>query len=164
MFKRHQLTLLITIFLLSVCCTKPVIAANIASDEAAAYAGFIQNMVSLSQINTKGSFCILGHDAVARSLSQSKKNKAIDQESADPYRKCRAVYLSVENVTNLKMQLGDLTKKKILTIGTFEGFIENGGMIQVEMGRRNFELTIDVNALYNAGIKLDTLSTNLIIN
>ena len=57
-----------------------------------------------------------------------------------------------------------MAQGKILTISTFEEFIDNGGMIQVDMGRRDFELIVDVRLLHASQIKLDTLSTNLIIN
>ncbi len=143
---------------------KSLIAANMESDEAAAYANFIQNLVNKSTVSKKGAFCIFGNDSVARALINSAGNEAVSQNLEEVQRKCRAVYVSGENATNLKLYLSGMTRGKILTISAFEEFIANGGMIQVGMGRREFELTVDVKLLHAAQIKLDTLSTNLIIN
>jgi hypothetical protein len=57
-----------------------------------------------------------------------------------------------------------LNKKKILTIAIFDGFTEIGGMLQVQMGRRNFELTLNSKAVKESGIRLNALSTSLVIN
>ncbi len=164
MFKKPLIPVLILTLALSSLCAKLTFAASIESDEAAAYANFIQNLVTKSTVTKKGAFCIFGHDAVARSLAGGAGNVVIRDDGADAYRKCRAVYISVESIANLKSRLGEMMKDKILTISTFEEFVENGGMIQVGMGRRDFELTVDVKLLYAAQIKLDTLSTNLIVN
>jgi hypothetical protein len=64
----------------------------------------------------------------------------------------------------LRIELDRLTEKKILTIAIFEGFTNMGGMIQIQLGRRNFELTVSPKLLRAAGVKLDVLATNLIIN
>jgi hypothetical protein len=140
-------------------------AANVRADEAAAYANFIQNLVNNSSIKKRrGSFCIYGNDPVARALMASEDNVSIKQANIRDSYECKAVYISVENIMSLRSYLNDLASNKILTIGTFDEFVENGGMIQVEMGRRNFELVADVKTLNSAQIKLDTLSTNLIVN
>ena len=89
---------------------------------------------------------------------------AVSHNLEESRRKCRAIYVSAENATNLKVYLDGMAKEKILTISTFEQFVDNGGMIQVGMGRRDFELIVDVKSLHAAQIKLDTLSANLIIN
>ncbi len=134
------------------------------ADEAAAYANLIHNLVSKSSISRKGALCVFGNDSVAKSLRRSSENVAVSHNLEESRRKCRAIYVSAENATNLKVYLDGMAKEKILTISTFEQFVDNGGMIQVGMGRRDFELIVDVKSLHAAQIKLDTLSANLIIN
>lgn len=139
-------------------------AANVPVDEAVAYANFIQNLVNSSNVKKReGSFCIYGNDMVARSLMKSGGNVVIKNPHLDSSRHCKAVYVSIENIVSLRSYLSSLSSNNILTIGTFDEFVENGGMIQVGMGRRDFELVVDVRALNSAQIKLDTLSTNLIV-
>ena len=143
---------------------KSLIAASMEADEAAAYANLIHNLVSKSSISRKGALCVFGNDSVAKSLRRSSENVAVSHNLEESRRKCRAIYVSAENATNLKVYLDGMAKEKILTISTFEQFVDNGGMIQVGMGRRDFELIVDVKSLHAAQIKLDTLSANLIIN
>ena len=143
---------------------KSLIAASMEADEAAAYANLIHNLVSKSSIGKKGALCVFGNDSVAKSLRRSSESVAVSQNLEESRRKCRAIYVSAENATNLKVYLDGMAKEKILTISTFEQFVDNGGMIQVGMGRRDFELIVDVKSLHAAQIKLDTLSANLIIN
>ena len=164
MFKLFRLQTLILIFALSVLGAKSLIAASMEADEAAAYANLIHNLVSKSSISKKGELCVFGNDPVAKSLRRSSENVAVSQNLEESRRKCRAIYVSAENATNLKVYLDGMAKEKILTISTFEQFVGNGGMIQVGMGRRDFELIVDVKSLHAAQIKLDTLSANLIIN
>ena len=163
-FKYFRLPTLVLILMFFALGVKSLIAANMESDESAAYANFIQNLVNKSTISKKGAFCIFGNDPVARALKNGSRNVAISQNLDEVKSKCRAVYVSSANATKIKLYLSGMAQGKILTISTFEEFIDNGGMIQVEMGRRDFELIVDVKLLHAAQIKLDTLSTNLIIN
>ncbi|MBU6141422.1 MAG: DUF4154 domain-containing protein [Proteobacteria bacterium] len=164
MLKNTLLSLLKLTLPLALLCSKPVFAATLDHDEASAYANFIQNLVNKSTLTKKGALCIYGHDSVAKSLESGAGNVLIQDGSSDFHHRCKAIYISVDSVKNLKVRLGEMASHKILTISTYEEFVEDGGMIQVGMGRRDFELTVDVRLLHSAQIKLDTLSTNLIIN
>lgn len=141
--------------------SKPLFAYGVSADEAAAYANFIQNLVSNSSFKKSGTFCTYGSDAVARSFMKSVKK--IESNNIKDAAQCKAIYIASDNIPGLRKYLGSLSENKIMTIGTIDEFIENGGIIQVQMGRRDFELIVDVKALNAAQIKLDTLSTNLIV-
>ena len=149
-------------------CSLPFVGSSVAGvgvDEAVAYANFIQNLVSNSSIKKKeGVICIYGSDQVARSLLQGSGSISLSANTIEAAKRCKAVYVAFDNAVSLRSYLNLLASHKILTVGTSEDFVENGGMIQVQMGRRDFELTVDVKVLNSAQIKLDTLSTNLIIN
>jgi len=140
-------------------------ASGVSADEASAYAGFIQSLVNNSSVKKRdGMFCIYGNDQVARFLIKSANNFNLGSGAIAATQRCKAIYIASEGVVNLGAYLETLVSNKVLTISTSEDFAENGGMIQVQMGRRDFELIVDVKALNSAQIKLDTLSTNLIIN
>ncbi len=144
---------------------KPVFAYNVSLDEATAYANFIQNLTRNSISKNKAeSVCVYGNDQVARSLLKNPNSFVLSTNKIEEARRCKSVYIVFDNVSGIKNYLNLLTANKILTISIFEEFVENGGMIQVQMGRRDFELIVDVKALNSAQIKLDTLSTNLIVN
>ncbi len=159
-----KITRLLIILLFSV-SADVAFAAIVTPDEAAAYANVIQNLVVNSSFRNKnGAFCIYGSDPVAKSLLRGNDSIKISNISLNSSSKCKAIYISIENLTNIKLHLNELSANKIMTIGTFDDFVENGGMIQVEMGRRDFELLVDTKALNASQIKLDTLSYNLIVN
>ena len=54
-------------------------------------------------------------------------------------------------------------KKGALTIAMFPGFIADGGMMHVSIGRRNFELTVNEMAIKRSGIKIDSSIISLIV-
>lgn len=139
--------------------------ARVNADEALAYANFIQSLVNNSNIKKKEwSVCTYGSDQVTRSLLKSGNNFSLSNRDIEVIRRCKAIYIVFDNSSSLRPFLELLTSNKILTISDSEDFVENGGMIQVQMGRRDFELIVDVKTLNSAQIKLDTLSTNLIVN
>lgn len=163
MFKHKKTTILLFVF--GFVYATSAMATNIPTEGAVAYANFIQNLVNSSSVKKKeGAFCIYGNDAVARSLAKSTAVSVVKQANFESSRHCKAIYISDDNVIRLKSYMKELAANKIMTIGTYEEFVDNGGMIQVGMGRRDFELFVDVRALNSAQIKLDTLSTNLIVN
>jgi hypothetical protein len=49
-------------------------------------------------------------------------------------------------------------------VSTFNSFVDNGGMMFVDVGRRDFELTINSQTFKASGVKLDSSIMALIIN
>ncbi len=157
---RKTTTLLI--FLFGVFLSKSLLAYSVSIDEAAAYANFIQNLINNSSFKKGGALCSYGNDAVVRSFAKSVKKIDSANLNETPSH-CKAVYIASDNIPGLRNYLDSLSEKNIMTISTIDEFVESGGTIQVQMGRRDFELIVDVKALNAAQIKLDTLSTNLIV-
>lgn len=151
------LTLLIWFFI-----PRPILAYCVSVDEAAAYANFIQNLVNNSSFKKGGTLCAYGNDSVVRYFTKSVK-KIDSINTSDTSNQCKAIYIASDNIPGLKKYLSSLSEKNIMTISTIDEFTENGGTIQVQMGRRDFELIVDVKSLNAAQIKLDTMSTNLIV-
>jgi hypothetical protein len=144
-------------------CANSVRAMDL--EESSAYASFIKDIVSSTKIVKKGKFCVFGSDEVAKALMyQNPQIIKIGDEGKRSYDKCNSIYISQGMERGLRIELDKLIKKKILTIAIFDGFTNMGGMIQVQLGRRNFELTVNSNLLKAASVKLDVLATNLIIN
>jgi hypothetical protein len=121
-------------------------------------------MVHTSQTGKNGAICIFGNDRISKIIATHEKN-FIDLNS-DPkkFNSCKAIYISQEREKGLRVEIEKFNNNKIFTIATFDGFTEMGGMVQVQMGRRNFELIVNSKETREAGVKLSALSTSLIIN
>jgi hypothetical protein len=143
-----------------------IYASAMDSDESGAYANFIRDMVSNMNLEKSGSFCIIGNDEVAKALAA--QNRSVVRLEGDvnikKYDSCNIVYISQGTERGLRIELDRLAEKRILTVAIFDGFTTMGGMIQIQLGRRNFELTVNSKLLKHSGVRLGVLATNLIIN
>lgn len=134
-------------------------------NEPLAYANFINGLVKKAELDKKeGALCVFGNNDIAKELLNIAGTIKRSSQNIDEYRSCKAVYIGLDGASGLRSYLLKLTTSKILTMGTSSDFFENGGMIQIEIGRRGFELTVDEDSINAARVKLDTLSTNLIVN
>lgn len=158
----NYLKLLLTlIFFL---CSSNGFARSFEGDEVFAFAGFINDLVKTAQISKGGSFCVLGNDEIGKVLIDLDKNIVDLETNPKKHESCRAIYIAQSKEKTLRNELLRFQKTKILTIGVFEDFTELGGVVRVDMGRRNFELTVNSKAMKEAGIKLNSLAMSLIIN
>jgi len=139
--------------------------SDIIEDETAvAFAGFIQDLVNTTQTPKHGPICGLGSDEVSKIIATQDKTFIDLDLEPKKYGQCKAVYIAQGREKSLRFEIEKLHKKKILTIAIFDGFTEIGGMLQVQMGRRNFELILNSKVVKESGIRLNALSTSLVIN
>ena len=154
---------LIILLILSLSISAIAFAGLVDNDEALAFASFIQDLAHKTQAAKPGFICSIGNDEISRIISQEKNFINLDKDGSK-ITSCKAIYIAMGREKNVKSDLLKFSNNKILTIAVFDGFIENGGMVQVQMGRRNFELILNAKALKESGIKLSPLVTDLIIN
>jgi hypothetical protein len=135
-------------------------------EEMQSYSNFIVNVVYDIELERKGQFCIFGNDEIAKDLiTKFPEALKISEESLEAnYKFCNLIYVSQGNERGLRIHLERIGKNKIVTIGTFEGFVNMGGAIQIQLGRRSFEITTNPKLLKISGAKLGIFATNLIIN
>lgn len=158
MIRKIFITILICLFF-------PKASLAMDFEESNVYANFILEIMGSTKLEKKGKICVMGNDEVARILLGRDDNLLkFDYYSDKGYNKCNIMYISQGMERALRIELEKLTKMKILTIAVFDNFVATGGMIQVQLGRRNFELTVNYQLLKASGVKLDALATNLIIN
>jgi len=139
--------------------------SDVIEDETAvAFAGFIQELVHTTQTPKRGPICGIGSDEVSKVIATQDKTFIDLDLEPKKYEQCKAVYIAQGREKSLRVEIEKLNKKKVLTIAIFDGFTEIGGMLQVQMGRRNFELTLNSKAIKESGIRLNALSTSLVIN
>lgn len=135
------------------------------SDEASAFATFIQDLIRTSHATKdSGVICSMGSDEISRAIASQEK--VFFDLTKDPHKvdSCKAIYFAQGRERSVRSEVGKFNAKKIMTIGVFEGFVESGGMIQVQMGRRNFEITLNSKEVKAAGVRLSALVTELVIN
>ncbi len=133
-------------------------------DEVTAYTGFIQTLINTSYIPNKGLTCVLGNDEISANIV-AQNSKAVNlSKHPEKYTLCKAIYIAADKEKNLKLESVKFNRNKILTIGAFSSFADSGGMVQIQMGRRNFELVVNSELMKKSGIKLSPLATELVIN
>lgn len=156
----------IVIFLTSVLLISDCFAAVVGSEEAGDYAGFIMDIINSSQIEVSGETCVIGSDEIAK-IILARNDKSIDLGlggDSKKYDLCKAVYLSQGTEKISRSEMEKFIKRKIITVAVFDGFIESGGMIQVQMGRRNFEVLLNSKEVKESGVRLNALFLSLVIN
>lgn len=132
-------------------------------EEAAAFASFIQGLVETTQTVKHGATCAIGKDEISKILIQNKSVTDLDLDSSK-FGSCRVIYVAMNKQKGFGSDLLKFSRAKIFTIAIFDGFTESGGMVQVEMGRRNFELTLNSMAVKEASVRLNALAMSLVIN
>lgn len=140
------------------------LARSLDDDEAFEFAGFIHGLIETTQGLNGGKTCAFGNDKISKILSNRIKNFAYVSGGSNKYSSCKAIYVAGGEERSFRLEIDRMNRKKILTVAIFDGFVEMDGMIQVQIGRRNFELILNSKTAKDAGIKLSALATSLVIN
>ncbi len=134
-----------------------------------AFASFIETMhASVQTVNKSSSICIYGSDDISlRMQSQNKLVVILDVNTASKknyYGECRIIYVAKDSEKFVKSFIETLNRSGALTVAAFDSFVNDGGMVFIDLGRRDFELTVNSQAFKKSGVKLDSAITALIIN
>lgn len=140
-------------------------ADSIDDDMANAYAEFIdllnQNIIGIK----KGKFCIFGSDEISNAISLRNKDFLEIDEEMKNVELCNLIYIANDKQKSFKFIGKKFTENKIITIANYSGFaINDSGLIEIQLGRRNFELIINKKALKANNLKLNPLIHSLVIN
>ncbi|OFW80711.1 MAG: hypothetical protein A2887_05825 [Alphaproteobacteria bacterium RIFCSPLOWO2_01_FULL_40_26] len=128
-------------------------------DEAKAYAVFIQKMANSAETEKNKIFCIVGGDEVSKFFV----NDNIDV-NPKKYDHCKVVYLAQDIKKIFRIEVDKFNKKRIPTIAVFDNFVEGGGTFRVELGRRDFEITMNSKTAKDFSVKLNSTFVTLVIN
>lgn len=134
-----------------------------------AFASFIETIYMSVQTTNKGSsICVYGSDDIAlRIKSQVKAVAFLNSDIASKknyYNECRVIYVAKDSEKFVKSFIETFNHSGALTVAAFDSFTSDGGMIFIDLGRRDFELTVNAQAFKGSGAKLDSSITALIIN
>lgn len=138
-------------------------ADSIDKEEAIAFAGFIKDLVHTTQTVKPGAICHVGSDEISRIIDQDKATIDLDLEPSR-FTSCKAIYIATAMKKGVGSDIAKFNKNKIMTIAIFDEFTENGGMVQVQMGRRSFELILNAKLAKESSVRLNALSMSLVIN
>lgn len=133
-------------------------------EEADMYATFILGISGGIQSASQGEICVLGYDEIVVAFSEKNRNLINVENNPDKYTSCKMIYIAKDKSKTFRGYIDKYHLKKIITIAILESFNEGGGMILVQMGRRNFELSVNSKAIKEAGIKFAPLVLELVIN
>ena len=154
---------LITILLFFALNPAKVIAADDVFYKAVA--GFVRGFPDMVR-DAPGKLCVYGYDQVAVEIEEKYQDTVLLKNEASfnagfSKERCKVLYVSKKAPPQV---IATANAAKIVSIGVDDYFIENSGMVFVEMGRRNFELTVNHKNLRGFGVKLDPLAAGLIVN
>jgi hypothetical protein len=113
--------------------------------------------------------CVYGYDQVAVSLKEKYEEIVFFRNNEDLLKadfasqKCQVFYISQnKNAEFEAIKLANASN--VISVSIDENFIEKSGTILVQMGRRNFELSVNHAAMKRLNIKLDPVLEGLVIN
>lgn len=104
---------------------------------------------------------VLGDDVFGDSLMLACTNRPVKNRpfqliratSAQAVTTCDLVYFANQDAEIVKKQLAQFTGRPVLTIGETENFLEEGGIIRMEIGRR-VQFSVNLDAAREAGLKI----------
>lgn len=134
-----------------------------------AFASFISIMyMGVQTVNKGSSICVYGNDDISLRLqSQEKTIVTLDSNivsKKNRYSDCRIIYVAKDSEKFVKSFIETFNRSGALTVAAFGSFTNDGGMVFVDLGRRDFELIVNSQAFKGSGAKLDSSITALIIN
>lgn len=131
----------------------------------AAFADFINLVYANSKSPEKQDhMCIFGYDSVSSILESQAKKKIVLEEGKKNFSKCRVIYVAKNKSRYVRTFIDDMNASGALTIALFDSFVNDGGMLFIDIGRRNFELTVNSQTLKSSEVKIDSSITGLIID
>ena len=164
--KTKILRSLITILAVLSVLIQTVNAADRSFDEALAQ--FLMGGVyTNTETTTKADkFCLYGSDGITIHIVSDNNIVILDENNGnkEKYKKCRLIYVAKNKEKLVKSFIDNMNNSGALTIATFANFVSDGGMLFVDVGRRNFELTVNTASFKKSGVKLDSSIVGLIIN
>ncbi len=109
------------------------------------------------------SFVILGKDPFGDALEKNIKGKTIKGhqtvihriQKLDDLKKCHILFVCASEKKNGAKILDTIKNRNILTVGDFEGFAEQGGIINFIKIKNNVRFEINVDASNRAKLKIN---------
>ena len=165
MYKKLNLVTLVVVLCVAFCLSASSSYATVMEEEEAlAFTNFIQTIIQTMQHTRSNVTCVYGNDEITKIMVAQDKRTINLNTDPGSYANCRAIYIAKGREKGLGSDIEKYNNSKILTIAIFEGFTEMGGMLQVQVGRRNFEIILNSKTVKSSGVRLSPLVMDFVIN
>ncbi len=135
-----------------------------------AFAGFIRHIhLNVDTVNNGNGLCVIGTDDISIQIKSLFEHSDFYRELGEEinrdrdYSECQVIYVARSKEKESKYVAQFFSDKGALTIGVFPGFVLDGGMMSIDIARRNFELSVNELAIKKSGVKIDSAITSLIV-
>jgi hypothetical protein len=107
--------------------------------------------------------CVLGNNLIHQAFEQidnkdvgKKHAKVIYLTRISDLEECHLLFVSGVNKQKLIQLVSEISRSPILTIGEDVDFLENGGMIFLELTSGKVSIKINLNGVKNAGLQISS--------
>jgi hypothetical protein len=141
------------------------------TDEYQVKAAFLYNFAKFVEwpSGTPGSsgpiaICVLGQNPFGRMLEDTVSGKTVDGKTFVVRRVsevkaaalCQILFVSSSERMHFGAILGELRLSHVLTVGETEGFIEEGGIVNLKLDSGKIQIQININAAEQAGVRISS--------
>jgi hypothetical protein len=108
--------------------------------------------------------CVLGQNPFGRVLEDTVSGKTVDgkafvvrrisEAKAGPF--CQILFVSASERARFGAILGELRTGGVLTVGESDGFIEEGGIVNLKLDDGKIQIQINLNAAEHAGVRISS--------
>jgi hypothetical protein len=141
------------------------------TDEYQVKAAFLYNFAKFVEwpSGTPGSsspiaICVLGQNPFGRVLEDTVSGKTVDGKMFVVRRvsevkaaaHCQILFVSSSERMRFGAILGELRTGGVLTVGETEGFIEEGGVVNLKLDGGKIQIQININAAEQAGVRISS--------
>jgi hypothetical protein len=108
--------------------------------------------------------CVLGQDPFGRTLEDTVNGKAVGEKALVVRRlsevkaaaHCQILFVSSSERKRFGAILGELRTGGVLTVGETDGFIEEGGVINLKLDGGKIQIQINLNAAEQADVRISS--------
>jgi len=154
---------LFTLLLISLLVSSHAFARSEPEESGMHFAHFIEVITDNIENLKAGRICIIGSDEISKFFR--RRPLTIDiKAKIKKFAICNTIYVSQDQHKDFYRRIDEFTNKRIFTIAAFDNFVENGGMMEIRLGRKSFELIVNSESLKRADLKLNTSISSLTQN
>lgn len=136
------------------------------NDVADAYAEFIEILnKNISGVKNNGKLCIYGSDEISNAIIFRNNDYLEIEDDLKNIERCGFAYIALNKKKSFRFLSNKFIENNVLTFANYNDFtITDNGIIEIQLGRRNFELIINKKQLKSGNFKLNPLINSLVIN
>jgi hypothetical protein len=103
--------------------------------------------------------CVYGSDRVAELLIGNNSNviSFSNKTDFDKANNCKLIYFGLDRTRTIRTDLDKFQRQQIVTISTIEDFIDIGGIVELQSGRKKLDVVINSRLLAKKNIQLNQL-------